>query len=80
MTIWRTRIACWIPKATDTNSEYALLIVFPTFLSNKTSVLWLHMLLLGEISELKSAELWFCEFVYRPVGSTRSVFVIHLTM
>ena len=20
--IWRMRIACWIPKATDTNSEY----------------------------------------------------------
>ena len=29
MTIWRTRIACWIIKATDTHSEYVVLIAFP---------------------------------------------------
>jgi hypothetical protein len=29
MTIWRTRIACWIPKATDGHSEYVILIAFP---------------------------------------------------
>jgi len=29
MTIWRVRIACWIPKTTDTHSEYAILITFP---------------------------------------------------
>jgi len=27
--IWRMRIACWIPKATDTHSEYVILMVFP---------------------------------------------------
>jgi len=27
--IWRMRIACWIPKATNTYSEYAILIAFP---------------------------------------------------
>jgi hypothetical protein len=27
-TIWRVRIACWIPKATDTHSEYVILIDF----------------------------------------------------
>ena len=26
--IRRMRIACWIPKATDTHSEYAILIAF----------------------------------------------------
>ena len=26
MTIWRTRIASWIPKATDTHSEYVILL------------------------------------------------------
>jgi len=26
MTIWLTRIACWIPKATDTYSQYVILI------------------------------------------------------
>ena len=28
MTIWRTRIACWIPKVTNTHSEYVILIAF----------------------------------------------------
>jgi len=29
MAIWRMRIACWIPKATDTHSEYVKRIAFP---------------------------------------------------
>jgi hypothetical protein len=29
MTIWRMRIVCWIHKATDTHSEYVILIAFP---------------------------------------------------
>jgi len=29
ITIWRMRIACWIPKATDTHSEHVILIAFP---------------------------------------------------
>ena len=29
MTIWRMRIACCITKATNTHSEYAILIAFP---------------------------------------------------
>jgi hypothetical protein len=29
MTIWCTCIACWIPKATNTNLEYVILIAFP---------------------------------------------------
>ena len=29
MTIRRMRIACWIPKATNTHSEYVILIAFP---------------------------------------------------
>jgi hypothetical protein len=28
-TIWRMRIACWIPTATNTVSEYVILVVFP---------------------------------------------------
>jgi hypothetical protein len=28
MTVWRMRIACWIPKVTNTYSEYVLLIAF----------------------------------------------------
>ena len=26
MTIWRTRIACWLPKGTNTHSEYVIRI------------------------------------------------------
>ena len=29
MTIWRMRIAYWIPKATNTHSQYVILIAFP---------------------------------------------------
>jgi hypothetical protein len=29
MAIWRMRIAAWIPTATNTHSEYVLLIAFP---------------------------------------------------
>jgi hypothetical protein len=29
MTIWRMRIACWIPKATNTHSQYVILTAFP---------------------------------------------------
>jgi len=35
MTIWRMRVACWIPKATNMNSEYVIRIAFPL-------QLWLH--------------------------------------
>jgi len=28
MKIWRMRIACWIPKATNTHSQYVILIAF----------------------------------------------------
>jgi len=41
MTIWRMRIACWIPKATNTHSQYVILIAFPLhhWLHKRTSVL-----------------------------------------
>jgi len=29
MTMWRMRIACWIPLPTNTYSEYVILIAFP---------------------------------------------------
>jgi hypothetical protein len=29
VTIWRMRIACWVTKATDTHSEYVILIASP---------------------------------------------------
>ena len=35
MTVWRMRLACWIPKATHTQSEYEVLIAF-------SLLKWLH--------------------------------------
>jgi len=29
MTIWRTRFACWIRKATNIHSDYVIFIAFP---------------------------------------------------
>jgi hypothetical protein len=29
MTVWRMRIACWIPKATNTNLGCAIITAFP---------------------------------------------------
>ena len=29
VTIWRMRITCWIPKATDAHSEYVIATAFP---------------------------------------------------
>ena len=44
VTIWRTRIASWITKATNTISEYAIPIAFPLqqWLHECTSMVHLH--------------------------------------
>jgi hypothetical protein len=41
MTIWRVRIACWIPNATNIHLEYVILIAFPLqqWLQERASVL-----------------------------------------
>jgi hypothetical protein len=41
MAIWRMRISCWIPKATDTHTDYVILIDFPQqqYLYKRSSIL-----------------------------------------
>ena len=41
MTVWRMRIACWIPKAKNARSEYVILNAFPLqhWLRKRPSVL-----------------------------------------
>jgi len=41
ITIWRMRIAYWIPKATDAHSEYVIFIAFPLqqWLKERASIL-----------------------------------------
>jgi len=36
MTVWRTRIACWLIKGTHTHSDYVILIAFPLQRLNST--------------------------------------------
>ena len=45
MTIWRMRIACWIPKAKNTHSQYVILTVFSQqqLLQEHPSTLTLHV-------------------------------------
>ena len=42
--IWRMRIACWVTTATDTHSEYLILVAFPwqQWLGERASVLSLY--------------------------------------
>jgi hypothetical protein len=41
ITIWRMRIACWIPKAKNTHSQYVIFIAFPLqqWLQDRASLL-----------------------------------------
>jgi len=41
LTIWRMRIACWIPKASDTRTGCVIIIAFPLkqWLHERTSML-----------------------------------------
>jgi len=45
MIIWHTRFACWVTKATNTHSEYVILIAFPLqqWLHESTSLLTLYV-------------------------------------
>jgi hypothetical protein len=49
------RIACWIPKATDTHSEYVILIAFPLqqWLYEGASLLWYTVRTVHRLSKLK---------------------------
>ena len=46
-TIWRTYIACWIPEATDTHTEYVILIPIP--LQQYTVICILPVLLMSNV-------------------------------
>jgi hypothetical protein len=61
MTIWRMRIACWIPKAINTHSEYVIITVFPLeqWLYERASVLrytYLDCLLINYMENNPSRE------------------------
>ena len=54
MAVLRVRIACWIPKVTDTHSEYVILISLPLqqWLQERASMLrYVHITSLVRISQ-----------------------------
>ena len=60
MTIWCMRIACWIPKVTNTHSEYVILIAFPLqqWLHERASMLrYTYIVCLVQGVQLKSGPL-----------------------
>ena len=58
MTIWRMRIVYWIPMATNTHSEYVIIIAFPRRICLRERALLLrYMYVLDHVS---SFTLYFC--------------------
>ena len=74
MSMWRMRIACWIPKATNTHSEYVIPIAFPLqqWLHGRASTLcctYIVCLLLNELSSPGQQSQHCCTL---SVGSPRT--------
>ena len=66
MTKWRMRIACWLPKATNTYSQYVILIAFPR-------QQWLHERKVPVLLNAKPVGLRSNQQVNQPTGSVRSL-------
>ena len=66
MTIWRMRTACWITKATNTHSQYAILIAFPLqqLVHELTSLRYTYIVCLV----LQIAQLAKCAIRYKPTA------------
>ena len=58
MTLWRMRTAGWIPKATNTHSEYAIIIAFPLqqWLNERASFLHYTHIAYLVVNKLKCSE------------------------
>jgi hypothetical protein len=64
MAIWNMRIACWVPKAMDTHSEYVNTYSFPLqqWLCERASILWnMYITFLVEIKKIgySTSDIWF---------------------
>ena len=62
MTIWRMRIACWIPKTTNTHRGCVILITFPLqqWLHERTSLLGCTYISCLVVLNFNSKENWPC--------------------
>ena len=61
ITIWRMRIACWIPKATNTHWEYVILIAFPLqqCLRERAAMLHYAFIVCLVVSSLSNYSRWW---------------------
>jgi hypothetical protein len=72
MTIWRMRFACWITKATNTHSEYVILIAFHVKNDYANApqcyvILTLHVLLTVHFSLSVASDFKLCSsFIHIP--------------
>jgi hypothetical protein len=89
MAIWRMRIACWIPKATDTHSEYVTFIAFPLhqWLHERVSILRytnsaFSCLLLAPTDErvIKFISIHCPAVTLSPVSTTELVYVARVVL
>jgi len=58
MTMWRMRIACWIPKATDTHSEYVILIAFPLLHELALVLRYMYITCLANYPKVSRVKSW----------------------
>jgi len=92
MIIWRMRIACWIPKATNTHTSFVTIIAFPLqqWLNERASLLrcthiagivnWYF-----KWNNINQNKIWWYQFLRMPVGILLSVvhverLVAHITL
>jgi hypothetical protein len=67
MTIWRMRVACWLTKATNTLSEYVIIIVFFSlrqWLHERVSMLRYTYIACHDFSSAISFILTFCNSIF----------------
>ena len=70
--IQRMCIACWIPKATSTHSEYVILIVFPW-------QQWLHKQALNLHYTCMACLVWYCiKCIRNKLGCERPILLTYL--
>jgi hypothetical protein len=76
MTIWRMRIACWIPQATNPHSEYVIRIAFPT----ATAVVRTRLSVTVYVAHCLSCLLFIAISTWRALGSRTSGSALYLTL
>ena len=79
ITIWCMRIACWIPKATNTHSEYVILTAFPLHLVSRKRLTYVTgtmpvLLVMAKYYAPCALQVWrTAEFMYKDRRKLREL-------